>query len=347
MAGSTGPVEDDVQAVAWLVRGGWVSHCVRAMAELGLADVLAAPATVDEMARTTSTAADPLRRLLRSLADAGLLASDGADRYRLTSRGEVLRRDHPSGVRSLAMMQTWGPNTRAWSRLSDAVATGKGTFEAENGAPLWKTLSRHPEQQAVFNAAMARRADLQARTVRDACDLTGIGTVVDVGGGKGGLLASLLRDEPGLRGVLADRADVVAEAGEVFARAGIADRCQVRAADFFVDVPSGGDAYVLSNILHDWPDEDCRRILATVRAAMSPGARLWVLERVLDPDPPRPAEVQAELHLLDLNMLVLFGARERTRREYADLLGDAGFSAPVVHSPSPDLDVVEARHGEQ
>ena len=111
-------------------------------------------------------------------------------------------------------------------------------------------------------------------------------------------------------------------------------------------MPSGGDAYVLSNILHDWPDEDCRRILATVRAAMSPGARLWVLERVLDPDPPRPADVQAELHLLDLNMLVLFGARERTRREYADLLGGAGFSAPVVHSPSPDLDVVEARHGD-
>ena len=347
MAGSTGDVTDDVQAVAWLVRGGWVSQCVRAMAELGLADLLATPATVDELATSTSTARDPLRRLLRALADAGLVEDDGSDRYRLSSRGEVLRRDHPSGVRSLAVMQTWGPNTLAWSRLSAAVATGAGTFEAENGAPLWETMSRHPDQQVAFNAAMARRAVMQARTIRDACDLDGVRTVVDVGGGTGGLLARLLQDEPGLRGVLADRADVVAEAGAVLARAGVADRCEVRTADFFVEVPSGGDAYVLSNILHDWPDADCRRILATVRAAMPTGARLWVLERVLDPDPPRPADLQAELHLLDLNMLVLFGARERTRSGYADLLLAAGFGTPVVHSPTPDLDVVEARHGEQ
>lgn len=347
MAGSTGPTTDDAEAVAWLVRGGWVSHCVRAMAELGLADVLATPATVEELATTTSTSPEQLRRLLRALADVGLVATDGgADRYRLTARGDVLRRDHPSGVRSLAIMQTWGPNTLAWSRLSDAVATGEGTFEAENGAPLWETMSRHPDQQTMFNAAMARRAVMQARTLRDACDLSGIRTVVDVGGGKGGLLACLLQDEPGLRGVLADRADVVTEAGEVLDRAGVAARCAVRAADFFVEVPSGGDAYVLSNILHDWPDEDCLRILATVRAAMPTGSRLWVLERVLDPEPPRPADLQAELHLLDLNMLVLFGARERTRSEYADLLTRAGFTSSVVHSPSPDLDVVEARHGE-
>ena len=344
MAGSTDPTSDDVEAVAWLVRGGWVSHCVRAMAELGLADALSVAATVDELAAHTSTTPDALRRLLRSLADAGLVATDEAGRYRLTARGSVLRRDHPSAVRSLALMQTWGPNTVAWSQLSAAVSTGAGTFEAANGTPLWETLSRHPDQQVVFNAAMARRAGTQARTIRDACDLAGIRTVVDVGGGKGGLLAQLLVDEPGLRGVLADRGDVVAEAAETLAQAGVADRCEIRAADFFVEVPSGGDAYVLSNILHDWPDEDCLRILETVRAAMAPGARLWVLERVLDPDPPRPASAQAELHLLDLNMLVLFGARERTRAEYAALLMRAGFATPVVHSPSPDFDVVEARH---
>ena len=344
MVASTDPSADDVQAVAWLVRGGWVSQCVRAMAELGLADALAEPATVDHLATHTSTTPDALRRLLRALTDAGLLAADGDGRYRLTSRGDVLRRDHPSGLRSMALMQTWGPNLLAWTRLSSAVATDAATFEAANGAPMWETLSRYPEELAVFNAAMARRAGLQARTVRAACDLAGIRTVVDVGGGKGGLLAVLLQEEPGLRGVLADRAEVVAEAAEILERAGVADRCEVRAADFFVEVPSGGDAYVLSNILHDWPDEECRRILATVRAAMTPGDRLWVLERVLDPDPPRPAAGQADLHLLDLHMLVLFGARERTRSEYAALLAGAGFTTPVVHSPSPDFDVVEARH---
>ena len=221
---------------------------------------------MDHLATHTSTTPDALRRLLRALTDAGLVAADGDGRYRLTSRGDVLRRDHPSGLRSMALMQTWGPNLLAWTRLSSAVATDAATFEAANGAPMWETLSRYPEELAVFNAAMARRAGLQARTVRAACDLAGIRTVVDVGGGKGGLLAVLLQEEPGLRGVLADRAERGRGGGEIFDRAGVADRCEVRAADFFVEVPSGGDAYVLSNILHDWPDEDCLRILATVRA---------------------------------------------------------------------------------
>ena len=134
----------------------------------------------------------PCVRLLRALADAGLVAPEGADRYRLTERGEVLRLDHPSDLRSLALMQTWGPNVTAWSHLSSALATGAGTFDPVNGAPLWETLSRHPAQQAVFNAAMARRAQRQAATIRAGCDLTGIGTVVDVGGGKGAMLAALL-----------------------------------------------------------------------------------------------------------------------------------------------------------
>lgn len=345
MTGSSGSPGDDAQAVAWLVRGGWVAHCVRAMAELNLADVLAEPASVDALAAQTSTAPDALLRLLRALTDAGLLVVDEAGRYALTSRGEVLRRDHPSGLHSMALMVTWGPNAVAWSRLSDAVTNGEGTFEPTYGAPMWQALSSHPEQQVVFNAAMARRAGMQARTIREVCDLTGVRTVVDVGGGKGGLLAALLQDEPGLRGVLADRADVVAEARETFERAGVADRCDARAADFFVEVPSGGDAYVLSNILHDWTDEECLWILATVREALPPQGRLWVLERVLDPEPPRPADAQADLHLLDLNMLVLFGARERTRSEYAAMLTGAGFAPPVVHSPTPDLDVLETRHG--
>ena len=239
MAGSTGTPSDDVEAVAWLVRGGWVSQCVRAMAEIGLADAMDAPATVEELATRTSTRPDALLRLLRALSDAGLVAPDGTDRYRLTARGDVLRLDHPSDLRSLALMQTWGPNVTAWSHLSSALATGAGTFEPVIGAPLWETLTRHPTQQAVFNAAMARRAQRQATTIRAGCDLAGIGTVVDVGGGKGAMLAALLLAEPHLRGVLADRPDVVAEATATFERAGVADRCEIRAADFFAEPAVG------------------------------------------------------------------------------------------------------------
>lgn len=335
---------DDAEAVAWLVRGGWVSHCVRAMADLGLADAMTSPATVQELANRTATKPDLLLRLLRALTDIGLVEPDGLDgprTYRLTSRGALLRRDDPAGLRSLALMQSWAPNHSAWSELSTALASGDGTFEAANGASLWGMLSRHPREQAVFNAAMARRGSQQAQTIRDACHLGDVGTVVDVGGGRGAMLASLLSAEPHLRGVLTDRPEVVAEAAETLEAAGVADRCEIREADFFVRVPTDGDAFVLSNILHDWTDEQCLQILRTVQAAMPAGARLWVLERVLDPDPPRSRAEQAELHLLDLNMLVLFGARERTQAEYAALLTRAGFSPPTVHSPSAQLDVVE------
>jgi hypothetical protein len=127
------------------------------------------------------------------------------------------------------------------------------------------------------------------------------------------------------------------------AEQGLTDRCEVLPADFFDAVPAGGDAYVLGNILHDWPDDDCLRILSVVRTAMGPHSRLWVLEHVLDPQPPRPARAQAEVHLLDLHMLVLFGGRERTRAEYAALLTASGFSDPSCTSTSTGWDVLAAR----
>ncbi len=334
--------DDDVLAVSRLVQGGWVAMCLRAMVQLRLPDVMDAPHDLATLAERTTARPDVLVRLLRALADVGLVAEDESGRYLLTGRGALLRSDHPGGLRSLALTQTWPLNIAAWSRLADAVRTGSGTFEEVNGTSMWEALSRHPAQEAIFNAAMARRGAMQAETLLEACDLSGVGCVVDVGGGSGALLEALLGREPRLRGVVADRPDVATEAERRMAAAGLAERCEIVAADFFDRVPEGGDAYVLSNILHDWPDAACLRILRVVHAAMAPGSRLWVLERVLDPTPPRSAAGQADLHLLDLNMLVLFGARERTAQEYDDLLGLAGFERPVVHSPSTPLNVIEA-----
>ncbi len=334
--------DDDVLAVTRLVQGGWVAMCLRAMVELGLPDLMDAPREVASLAEGSSTDPDVLVRLLRALVDAGLVAQDESGRYLLTDRGVLLRRDHPGGLRSLALTQTWPLNLAAWSRLADAVRTGAGTFEEVHGTSMWEALSRHPAQEAIFNAAMARRGVMQAQTVLEACDLTGVERVVDVGGGDGALLAALLGREPRLRGVLADRPDVAAEAERRMAAAGVVERCEIVAADFFERVPGGGDAYILSNILHDWTDEACLRILRVAHAAMAPGSRLWVLERVLDPAPPRPAAGQTDLHLLDLNMLVLFGARERTSGEYATLLETAGFERAVVHVASTPLNVIEA-----
>ena len=334
--------DDDVLALTSLVHGGWVSMCLRAMVELGLADAMDAPYDIATLGERTSTDPGALARLLRVLVDVDVVARDAEGRFQLTQMGQLLRTDHPSGMRSMPLMFTWLPSVSAWTSLADAIRSGTGVFAEVNGSSSWEIMSHDQKQAAVFNAAMARRGTMQADTIREACDLAGIGRVVDVGGGTGALLEALLSREPGLRGVLADRPHVVAEAERRMAAADVADRCEIVGVDFFAEVPTGGDAYVLSNILHDWPDEDCLRILGVIHAAMAPGARVWVLERVLDPDPPRPALQQADVHLLDLHMLVMFGARERTAAEYDALLTAAGFDQPVVHTPSTMFNVVES-----
>jgi O-methyltransferase domain/Dimerisation domain len=319
--------------VVQMVRGAWVSLCLRATCELGIVDALDEPRSLTELATRTSSDAATLARLLRVLVDLDLLeAVDG--RYRATARGQVLRSAHPSGVRNLALMQTEVPNLAAWTHLADAVRTGDGVFEELHGLTSWRWLAAHPDEEAVFNAAMARRAALQVTAIRAALDLSGPRLLVDVGGGQGAMLAGLLAHEPSLHGIVADRPEVVAAATTALAAAGLTDRARAEPADFFVSVPSGGDVYVLSNVLHDWDDAEALQILRTVHAAMDLGAELLVVENVLDA-PGRTSAQQRDVHLVDLHMLVLFGARERTKAEYDALLVGAGF-APAGLQVSPN-----------
>lgn len=335
--------EDDVRDVVDLVRGHWRVLAVRGAADLGLIDAMADPVALPSLAAQVGVEPEQLVRLLRALEDVGLVERDDAGSWVLTGRGRLLRTDDPSGLRSLLVMQTWPPHVGSWSLLPEALRSGAGTFEAANGASLWRLMAGDPEQSRVFNAAMARRGAWQAGAVLEAADLTDVTTIVDVGGGRGAMLTALLGEVDGLRGIVADQPHVVAEAEAALAAAGLADRCQALPADFFEAVPPGGDGYVLSNILHDWTDDECVAILRVVRAAMPANARLWVLERVLDPDPPRDPFEQAELHLLDLHMLVTFGARERSVAEYTALLTAAGFTAPDVRRTSVPFDVLESR----
>ncbi|MDX6296268.1 MAG: hypothetical protein QOI51_125 [Nocardioidaceae bacterium] len=320
--------------VVWMVRGAWVSLCVRATCELGIVDALDEPRSLQELASRTSSDPATLARLLRVLVDLGLLAVGTDGRYAATTRGEVLRVEHPSGVRSLALMQTVLPNLAAWQHLADAVRRGGAVFESLHGLTNWQWLAARPEEEAIFNASMARRATLQVAAVRAARDLSDASLVVDVGGGQGAMLAGLLADEPSLHGIVADRPEVAAAATAQLAAAGLGDRAWGEPADFFVAVPTGGDVYLLSNVLHDWDDPEAMSILRAVHAAMRPEAHLLVVENVLDA-PGRTPSQQRDVHLVDLHMLVMFGARERTKREYEDLLVAAGFG-PALLAPSPN-----------
>jgi hypothetical protein len=332
---------DPVQSVLGLVRGQWVSLCVRATAVLGIPDALAEPRDLDGLA--ASLGADPpaLERLLRVLEDLGLVAHLG-DLYSMTPAGETLRIGHPSAMRSLALLQSEPANLAAWGALADAVRTGGAVFEAVNGISNWDYIAADADRSSQFNAAMARRGVAQATAIRSGCDLTDVSTIVDVGGGKGGMLVSLLEHEPTLHAVVADLAHVAADADQAFAAAGLSDRARGVAADFFESVPADGDAYVISNVLHDWSDDDCVRILRSVRAAMSSHARLWIVEMALGSAGRTPAQ-DRDLHLVDLHMLVLFGARERTADEYGDMLAAAGFDRGVLLTTESQWDVIEAR----
>ncbi len=323
----------EVDEVVWMVRGAWVSLCLRATCELGIVDALDEPRGLAELADRTSSDPATLARLLRALVDLDLVARVD-DHYAATAKGEVLRVGHPSGVRNLALMQTVIPNLTAWNHLADAVRRGRSVFEDLHGLTSWAWLSAHPEEEVLFNAAMARRAGLQVAAIRAAWELSGSSVVVDVGGGEGAMLAGLLADEPTLRGIVADRPEVAAAATTALAAAGWGERAHGEAADFFVSVPSGGDFYLLSNVLHDWDDAEALSILRTIHAAMRPEARLLVIENVLDAPDRTPAQ-QRDVHLVDLHMLVMFGARERTKAEYDALLVAAGF-APSALAPSPN-----------
>ncbi len=355
---------DPIVAASALVRGHLVSLSIRAAVELGVFDAFLpgsgtptgpdsyAAVPLHTLAARLTLEPRQLARLLTVLVDLGLVTNPepGADQeaepsppaYEITAVGVTFVDGHPSRLRDLVLMRTERSVLDSWQRLDAALRTDAAVFETVNGVDYWTFLAQHPNQETRFNGAMARRGIEQAEALGAAGALDGTRTLVDVGGGEGALVSELLRRHPDLKGVVADRPEVTTAATEAFFGQCLADRAYAAPADFFVELPSGADAYVLSNVLHDWDDGDCRRILRTVRAAMEPGARLWVVERLLDAE--RSDDARLDLHLLDLHMLVLFGARERTRAEYGALLLATGFTDLSV-ATGPAWDVIGARAG--
>jgi DNA-binding HxlR family transcriptional regulator len=336
--------DDPVRSVLWLVRGAWVTMALRGACVLGVFDALDEPLTAEELARRTTSDPATLARLLHLLQDLELVERAGGDSYRNTGLGAVLRAEDPSRLRDLVLMQATLPNLAAWRALDQAVRTGEGVFEDVNGRTFWEHLASDPAAQTVFNASMARRAGGQVTAVLAAVDLSGAATLVDVGGGRGAMLTGLLEALPSLHGTVADQPAVAAEADSFFAARGLGDRARGAACDFFESVPSGADVYTIGNVLHDWDDEEAAAILRTVRRAMPDHGTLLVVEHVLDA-PGRSFDELRDLHLVDLHMHLMFGARERTQAEYDDLLTAADFTRSRLADPVTEWNVLEARPG--
>ena len=252
-----------------LVNGYRISQAIYVAATLGIADLLAGGArTSDDLAAEAGADPRSLYRLLRALASVGVLREDDGRRFALTDVGDGLRSDAPEGIAGWAAFIGRPPLWQAWGDLLHSVRTGENAFMHVHGTDVWSYRAQRPEENAVFDRAMRSLTGRSNRAFVEAYDFGRFGTLVDVGGGNGTLLAGLLATYPELKGVLFDQPHVVAGADEVLSEACVADRCRVVGGSFFDGVPEGGDAYVLKAIIHDWEDEEAISILRSCRAAV-------------------------------------------------------------------------------
>jgi hypothetical protein len=332
---------EPVDRLDWLTRAYRVGQVIRTAALFGVCDVLAGePMAAQQVAERVGAASDPMRRLLRTLVALDVLSeSDGA--FRNAALGELLRRDHPEAMREVAisrMRESWW---RAWGALPDAVRTGESAYVLANGRSMWDELRDDPEAAASFNAMIGSGTEEYAASLACCIDFAESRHVVDVGGGQGTMLAALLRSAPGARGTLFDLPAGLIGAQDYLAAAGVADRAETVAGDFFDSIPASGDVYLLRRVLHDWPDDDALAILRTCRKAIGHrAARLLVADTIM---PERPAAGAAEdetVFTLDLHMLVLFGARERSVSEFNRLLEATGFGIEEVLATAPEGTIV-------
>jgi C-methyltransferase len=326
-------------AMIEMILAGWTSQAITAAAQLGVADALAeGPLSIDELAARVDADADALRRLLRALISRGIFRHRRDGRYELNSLAYTLRSDAPVSMTSAARFYGSQEQRERWTLLVDSVRTGDAVVAALRGKESFDYFAEKPELAELFNQTMTSISELTTATVVAGYDFSAYSTIVDVGGGHGPLLAAILAAAPASRGVLYDLPLVVANAPKVLREQDVADRVLIAAGSFFDNVPRDGDAYVLKNIIHDWPDEKAVQILRNVHAAAGPRATVLLIEFVI---PKHNRDFPGKW--VDLEMMLNLGARERTAAEYRDLLGQAGFRMTRVVQTASPLSVVEAR----
>ncbi len=319
-----------------ILSGVRLSQAVSVAALLGIPDALAdGPRSADEIGSAVGGDEATTYRLLRALAAAGILRESDDRTFALTDRGIALRSDVAGSVRDQAILFGKSYVLNAWGNLEHSIRTGENAFTALNGEDVWAWRARDPAEQSAFNRAMASASAPVGPALARAESFEGAETVADIGGGSGTLLAALLSQKPGLKGILFDQPNVVAEAPPILAAAGVSDRTELVGGSFFESVPTV-DVYLMKAILHDWPDAECHAILRTIRAAAKPTSRLLVIERVLG----GPNEDLAG-KLMDLHMLVMPGGLERSLDEWRELLAAGGFELVGTRPLVQDWQVIE------
>jgi len=313
----------------------WISKPLYVTAELGIADMLVdGPRSIEELARASQTHAPSLYRVMRALASVGIFCETGGKRFELTPMAEYLK---TGAMRSIALLFNSDWADRAWGCLMESVKTGDTAFEIAHGMPVSDWLEVNPRAAEVFNEANAVKVESSHSAIVDAYDFAGLRTLTDVGGGLGVLIAEILIANPSMNGIVAETPSVIPGARRTIEDRGVEDRCHALECNFFEHIPSGSDVYLLSNILHDWSDEQCRIILANCHRAMTMESKLLIVEMIVPPgNDPSVAK------LLDLEMLVTTGGRERTEEEFKILLESSGFGLSRIIPTNDGVHIIEA-----
>jgi O-methyltransferase domain/Dimerisation domain len=316
------------------------AYILSTMVELGVPDALRdGPLSAGELAARTGADAATLHRLLRAAAVFGAVRLTGDGRFAGTRLTTVLRADHPSAAADWCRYIGSTSLQAAWGDLTESVRTGADAFRRVHGESMFEWFATHPDESHHFSAGIGGLTRTEAPAIVAGYPFPEAGTVCDVGGGQGVLLAAILEARPGLRGSIVDHPSVLAQAQTHLQARGLADRVDLVAGDLMTSVVAKADLYLLKWVLHDWDDATCERIVRTVAQSMPPGARLLVIEGDLPHD-----AVDPRFSMIDLQMLVVTeGGRERTSDELARLLTSAGLGATTVHRTTTGLVMVEAR----
>ncbi len=320
------------QLLREMASGYALPRCLHVVSDLGVADKLDdKPRSAAELAKEVGADPDALGRVLRLLAANGVFEMKG-DKFGHSPASRLLRSDHPQSVRALARMFGLPINWSAYAELEHTVRTGRPALEKVLPEGFWSYFAARPEESAIFNGAMAGKAQGQVAGIMAAYDFSGYKRIGDIGGGRGHLLQAALASAPKAQGVLFDLPHVIEDA-----RGLASDRLTLQAGDFFKDRLPTCDLYMIMEVIHDWGDTESAAILKAVRQAAPPNATLLLLESIV-PDDPGPDWAKT----LDVHMLTLLGGRQRTRPEYEELLGRAGFALKREISTFADISILEA-----
>lgn len=305
-----------------MATGFRTTQALYVVAKLRIADLIVnGPKACDELAQKTGAHPDSLFRVMRALASLGVFTQDSENRFGLTPLGSLLVTDAPDSIRAAIVFYGQEFYTAAGGLLQ-TVMTGETAFNRMFGKGHWEYLSEHPDSNEIFNLTMAQSINASpARRSIEKYDFSDRQTVVDVGGGKGTLIASILNKNPHLTGILCDLPAALETAPEYLKSCGLEERVKILAGSAFESIPSGGDVYVMSRVLHDYPDDLALRLLKKCRQVIPPSGVLLIADWVL-PEDSSPSQGK----LVDLTMLLMTGGRERIESEWKALLNRGGFA---------------------